>query len=143
MATSFRETFITFALIGIFIFASISFIVTTQLDNDVENTILEDDVINRTYAKLETNLSAFQSTTQTQKGSFELEIPERGFGSLIIFSIISVGQKFTALISAVYRIMIILPMSILNVPKLVIDILTSILVVSLVLLIWRVYRVGG
>ncbi len=143
MTTSFRETFITFALIGLFIFASISFIVKTQQDNDVENTILEDEIINRTYSKLETNLSDFESTTQTQKESFEDEIPERGFGSLIIFSIISVGQKFTGLIAIVYNVMIILPASILGIPKVVISVLSSILIVSLVLLIWRVYRVGA
>lgn len=143
MVTSFRETFITFALIGIFVFASISFIVTTQLDNDVENTILEDDIINKTYIKLETNLSDFESTTQTQKESFEEEIPERGFGSLIVFSIISVGQKFTGLIALVYNVIIVLPASIIGIPKVVISVLSSILIVSLVLLIWRVYRVGG
>ena len=143
MTTSFRETFITFALIGIFIFAGISFIVTTQRDNNVDETILEDEIINRTYSKLETNLSDFESATQTQKESFEEEIPERGFGSLIIFSIISVGQKFTGLIAVVYNIMIILPASILGIPKVVISVLSSILIVSLILLVWRVYRVGG
>lgn len=143
MAISFRDLFITFALIGLFVFAGISFIVTTQQDNDVENTILDDEIINRTYIKLETNLSDFESTTQTQKESFEEEIPERGFGSLIIFSIISVGQKFTGLIAIVYNVLIILPASILGIPKVVISILSSILIVSLVLLIWRVYRIGG
>ena len=52
MAISFREVFITFALIGVFVFAGISFIVQTQLDNDIENTILENEVINKTYSNL-------------------------------------------------------------------------------------------
>lgn len=50
--TSFREVFVTFALIGVFIFASISFIVVTQRDNNAE-TILENEVINKTFTKLE------------------------------------------------------------------------------------------
>ena len=143
MATSFRELFITFALIGLFVFAAISFIVTTQRDNNVNQTILEDDVINRTYARLETNLSEFRTTAQTQKESFEEEIPERGFGSLLIFSIVSVGQKFTGLVAAVYNIIIVLPASILGIPKVVISVLSSILIISLILLAWRVYRLGS
>ncbi len=143
MAISFREVFVTFALIGIFVFAGISFIVQTQLDNDVENTILENEVINKTFTNFETDLSDFSSKTQTQKESFESEIPERGFGSLIIFAIIGVGQRFTGMITGVYNIFIVLPASILGISPIVIGVLTSILIVSLVLLIWRVYRTGG
>ncbi len=143
MVASFRETFVIFALIGIFVFASISFIVTTQTDNEVTTTILDNDVINRTYVQLETNLSKFGLQTQTQKESFESEIPERGFGSLIIFSIIGVGQSFTGMIIGVYNVFIVLPASILGVSPVVIGVLTSIIIVSLVLLIWRVYRSGA
>ena len=143
MPTSFREVFITFALIGVFIFAGISFIAQTQIDNDVEHTILENQVINRTFVDFETDLSAFGSQTQTQKESFESEIPERGFGSLIIFSIIGVGQRFTGMITGVYNIFIVLPASILGISPVVISVLTAIMIVSLVLLIWRVYRAGA
>lgn len=143
MATSFREVFVTFALIGVFVFAGISFIVTTQLDNDVENTILENEVINKTYTNLETDLGDFGSETQTQKESFESEIPERGFGSLIIFAIIGVGQRFTGMITGVYNIFIVLPASILGISPVVIGVLSAMLMVSLILLVWRLYRTGG
>ncbi len=143
MVESFRDVFVTFALIGIFVFAGISFIVTTQRDNNVDETILENQVINRTYTKLETNLSNFRSQSQTQKESFESEIPERGFGSLIIFSIIGVGQRFTGMIVGVYNIFIVLPASILGISPIVIGVFTTMLIVSLILLIWRVYRAGA
>ncbi len=143
MVASFREVFVTFALIGIFVLAGISFIVQTQLDNDVENTILENEVINKTYTNLETDLSDFGSETQTQKESFESEIPERGFGSLIIFAIIGVGQKFTGMITGIYNIFIVLPASILGISPVVIGVFTAMLIVSLILLAWRVYRAGA
>ena len=143
MAASFRELFITFALIGIFVFASISFIVTTQTDNEVENTILENEDINRTYVDLESNLNSTRSQVQTQKDSFESENPERGFGSLIIFSIVGVGKTFAGITLGVYNIFIVLPSAVLGIPRIVVGILTAILVVSLILLIWRVYRAGA
>ncbi|KKL19287.1 hypothetical protein LCGC14_2466970 [marine sediment metagenome] len=143
MVTSFREVFITFALIGVFVFAGISFIVTTQRDNGVTNTILDNDVINRTYSNLETDLGGLSSNASTQKESFESEIPERGFGSLLIFAIVGIGRKFTGMIIGIYNIIIVLPASLLGIPSIVISVMTAILLVSLVLLAWRVYRVGS
>ncbi len=143
MVTSFREVFITFALIGVFVFAGISFIVTTQRNNGVTNTILENDIINRTYSNLETDLGGLSSNASTQKESFESEIPERGFGSLIIFAIVGVGNKFTGMIVGIYNILIVLPASLLGIPPVVISVMTAILLISLILLVWRVYRVGS
>ncbi len=143
MVTSFREVFTTFVLIGVFVFAGISFIVTTQRDNGVTNTILDNDVINRTYSNLETDLGGLSSNASTQKESFESEIPERGFGSLLIFAIVGVGNKFTGMIVGIYNILIVLPASLLGISPIVIGALTAILLLSLILLVWRVYRVGS
>ena len=143
MVTSFREVFITFSLIGVFVFAAISFVVTTQRDNGVTNTILENDVINRTYSNLETDLGGLGSNSSTQKDSFESEIPERGFGSLIIFAIVGVGHKFTGMIVGIYNILIVLPASLLGIPSVVISAMTAILLLSMILLLWRVIRVGS
>ncbi len=142
MASSFQETFVIFALIGLFVYASISFIVVTQRANNVDLTILENEAINRTFTRLETNLSEFRTQTQGQKETFESEIPERGFGSLLIFSIVSIGQKFTGMIVGVYNIFIVLPSAVLGIPKIVMSVLSAILLVTLVLLVWSVYRTG-
>ncbi len=141
--TSFRELFTSFAIIGILIFGTLSFIVISQQDNNSNSTILDNDVINKTFTKLETNLSGFRDTTQTQRGNFESEIPERGFGSLLIFSIVAVGQKVGALVVGVYNVIIVLPASILGVSDVVIGVMSSILLLTLVLLSWRVYRAGS
>lgn len=143
MVASFRKTFMTWGLIGILVFATLSFIIVLQQNNEVTDTILENTVINKTFSSLEQNLTASESETQTQRESFESEIPERGFGSLLIFSIVSVGQKFTAIIVSTYNILIVLPISILGFPEIVSNILSSILIVTLLLLVWRVYRVGS
>ena len=143
MVTSFRQVFTIFALIGLLVFATISFIATSQSENQVEDTILENQVINNTFNRLGTNLSAFGSGTQTQRATFESEIPERGFGSLIIFSIVSFAQKSTGLVVAIYNVMIILPASVLGISPIVFSVLNSIFLLALILLAWRVYRVGG
>ncbi len=141
--TSFREVFITFSLIGLFVLATLSFGIKLQQDNSVSDTILNNSQINRTLDRLQSNLTDVSNQTQQQRQNFESEIPERGFGSLLIFSIVSVSQKFTATIIGVYNILIVLPASILGIPPEVIGVLGSILIVSLILLAWRVYRVGS
>ncbi len=143
MVTSLREVFISFALVGIIVFATISFIVSTQTQNNVENTILEDDIIFKVYNQTNTTLLSFRDNASSQKGNFEKEFPERGFGSLIIFAIVGVGQTFTDMILGVYNVFIILPSRFLQIPPQVISAITAILIVTLVLLAWRVYRVGS
>lgn len=143
MVLSFREVFINFAFVGILALATISFIVIMQQSNSVTNTILNDERINTTFSSLSTQLSNYENVTQTQKASFETEIPERGFGSLIIFAIVGIGQVFTSLIVGTYNIIIVLPATILEVPKAVVSVLSAIFLVTLVLLVWRVYRVGS
>lgn len=140
---SFRQVFTIFSLIGLFVFATLSFAITLQEDNSVTDTILNNSQINRTFERLQSNLTSVGNETQQQRQNFESEIPERGFGSLLIFSIVSVGQKFTATIIGTYNILIVLPASIIGVPTEVIGVLGSILLVTLILLAWRVYRVGS
>jgi len=141
--TSFREIWVSFILIGLFIFSMISFIALMQDKNNVDDSILENEIINNTFNKLSQNLTILENNTQTQRQSFESEIPERGFGSLIIFSIVGVTQKFTALLIGIFNIIIVLPASILGISPIVTSALGSILLVSLVLLGWRVYRIGS
>lgn len=140
---SFREIFITFSIISLFVFAMISFVVTLQEEEGSSSSILENELINRTFVDLGGNITQQETTTNISKGAFESENPEPGFGSLIIFAIVGVTKTFTSLITATYNIIIVLPLTVLGVPNQIAKILGSILMVSLVFLAWRVYRVGS
>lgn len=140
---SFRELFITFSLISLFTFATISFVVLFQSENDSSNSILENDLINRTFTSIGGDIDDQESSSNSSKEAFESEIPERGFGSLVIFSIVGVAQSFISIITTTYNTVIVLPLTILGVPFQVAKILSSILMMSLIFLAWRVYRVGS
>ncbi len=142
-ATSFRGIFIIFALIGVLVLATINFGANLQLNNGVNDTILNNSIINQTFTRLEGNLSGFRDTAQDQKSSFESEIPERGFGSLIIFSIVRVAQNFGSMIVGIHNILIVLPAQILGISTTVLAALEAIFLVTIVILSWRVYRVGS
>lgn len=140
---SLRSVFILMALVGVLILATINFTSLLPTENNQTSTILENDIINSTFNNLQTNLSAFRSTTQGQTEAYQQDIPERGFGSLIIFTIVGVGNTFMGLITGIYNIMIVLPSQILGVPKVVMDILGSIFLITIIFLSWRLYRVGS
>lgn len=143
MVHSFRKTFITFSMISLFVFASISFIVSFQSENNADSSILENELINRTFSSLGSDISGQELSSNSSKNAFESEIPAPGFGSLIIFAIVGVAQTFTGIITTTYNVIIVLPISLLGVPQQVAQILGSILMVSLLLLAWRLYRVGS
>lgn len=138
----FRKLWISVALIGLFVFAMISFVVQFQQDNNQEGTILDNSLINQSYQSLQTNLTTFRTETQGQKTNFEAELPTSSFGSLIIFSIVSAGKILNGMVLGVYNVLIILPISIFGISPVVAGVISSILLVSIILLLWRLYKAG-
>lgn len=140
---NFRQVYINFALMGLFTLAIISFVYTIQADNTTGDTILNDPLLNSSFNSLESDLNNLQDEANSSRESYESDIPDRGFGSLLIFAITGVGKTFTGGITGIYNILIDLPASKLGIPPVVFSVLGSILMVSLVLLTWRVYRSGS
>lgn len=141
--TSGREQFILFAVIGIMALSAIFFISTTQSDNDTTFSILDNPTLNKTFNRLQTNLTNYGDVAQEERAKFESEIPEENTLTLLIFSIVTVWQKFFALIIGVYNILVVIPASVLGVSKVIIAVFDSMVVVTLILLGWRLYRVGS
>jgi len=137
-----RDTFIQFSLVGLLVLSTLFFVVQVQIDNDLNQSILDNDVINNTFQSLQTNLSSISGQTETQTDSFNSEIPERGFGTLLIFSIVATVQFFSSLMIAIFNLLVVLPASVLGVPQVVTSILSSIFLVILVLLAFKTYRAG-
>lgn len=143
MATSFREMFTMFSIVSLMVFSTISFVVLLQEENDAPTSLLDNSLINSTFISLSGNISEQEVSTNTSKGAFDSDVPAPGFGSLIIFAIVGVAQGFTSIIITTYNILIILPLSILGIPSQVANILGSILMMTLIFLAWRLYRVGS
>ncbi len=95
MAHSFRDMLLLFSVISLFVFSTISFVVVFQEENNASSTLLENELINRTFVDLSNTISNQETTTNTSKGAFESENPAPGFGSLIIFAIVGVTKTFT------------------------------------------------
>ncbi len=139
---NFSETFVSWMLVGVLIIAMMGFIISVQTDNGLNETILNDSIVNSSFVNLTEVLDSTSGTANNSKTSFESDDPDRGFGSLIIFAILGVGKTITGVILSIYKILFVLPATKLGIPAVVFNSLSSIILFSLVLKVWRVYRAG-
>lgn len=132
---------VNFVLLGLVVFSLMAFVVQFQTDNG-QDTILENEIFNRSYQGLQSNLTSFRDTSQSQKENFEADPPTVSFGALVVFAIVSAGQIFASMILSVYNVFIILPASFLGIPEVVIGVFTSIIILSIILLLWKLFKTG-
>lgn len=137
-----NKTFISFAIVGLFIVSMISFIVQTQINNDVEETLLDNPFLNKTYIDLGSTLGDFKDTSQTQNEVQDNDNPLTEGGSLLFVSITKTGKVVKGMISGVYNVIIVLPATFFGLPEIVITVLSSILVITLIFSAWRLYKAG-
>lgn len=137
---SLNKTLTSFTLLGLFVFAMIAFTIQTQENNDVTDTILNDDVFNSTYTNLGTDLD-FRSTAQNQSDAQDLDKKTADDGSLIFESITETNTVGKGIIIGVFSTFIKIPAAI-GIPGEVVIALTGLLGLILVLLVWRTIKAG-
>jgi len=138
----FRNIVITGLLIGLFAFALMNISISLTNENDVNNSLLENEAINRSFGYLESNLSSTQDKSETSKTGFESENPTVGTDSFLFSSIISAGKVFTGMWRGVYDVTFSLFTETLGISPIVIGVITSILIITITLLAWSLYKSG-
>lgn len=143
MAKSFSDLFMTFMFAGLFIVSILAFAITSQTNNNVSNGFSDDPVINGTYFSLKTTLGGLSNQSQAQKSLFESENPTIGFGTILLFSIVSAGKVFNGMIIAIFNTLISLPVTVLGIDPIVISVISTMLILSIIIGLWIVYKLGG
>ena len=135
-----QKIFVTFALLGLLIFGIMNFIVTTQVNNDVDNEITEHSLINETYGDLYNELRSSETESETVMGNFTKRSPTEQFGELSVTSIFSPTTKIKSLTIGLWNILIKLPMVVLGVSPIVASVITTVLIFSLIIGIWLMWK---
>ena len=138
-----EKLFIGFALVGLFTLAIISFGALLQQDNDVEDSILQNDFINTTFNDLTIKLGGSKDAMGEGLSAFENETATQGVLSLIFRSIPTTGKIIRGIITGVFGVLIVLPAQLLGVSTVVVGVIEAILLVLIVLGLWRLYKLGG
>lgn len=142
----FKGLLITTLLIGLFLFAIISFGVNLSLDNNQNATILQNKAINKTFGQLGTNLSNSRSTAEGQKTATETEVPTAGSDSLLLLSIKSAIKVFSSTMTNIYNLTFGLIFETLGLSAgtgaVILGTMFAILAIVIVFLGWRVLKAG-
>lgn len=139
----FYEMFISFMLIGLVVVAMLGFGSLVQDQNNVDSPFMDNTLMNNSYGNLSNSLQGFRTTAQTQKDLFESENPTSGFGTILLFSIVSSGKVFNGMIVGVFNTLIKLPVVFLGLDPLIVSVLTTMLILSIIIGLWIVYKLGG
>ncbi len=139
----FIDLFTNFMLIGLVVFSMFAFTSFFQEENEVENQFMENSLMSSTFANLNSSLSGLSEQSQAQKTLFESENPTSGFGTILLFSIVSTGKIFNGMVIGLFNTLIRLPVTILGVDPIVISVLSTILILTIIIGLWIVYKLGG
>lgn len=140
---NFQELFVNFMLIGLIVFGGLAFIIISQEQNNAPDPIIDNTLINGTYTSLRSDLEGFQEQSQAQKLLFESEQPTLGFGTLLFYSIISSGKVFNGMIGVVFNSVIKLPVVILGLDPVLVSVIATLLILSIIIGLWIIYKIGG
>ena len=139
----FTTLFFNFMLIGLAIFSIFSFISNFQDNNGVTEKLMDNALMNESFGELQTDLRTLRDQSQAQKTLFESENPTSGFGTILLFSIVSSGKVFNGFIVSIFNSVIKLPQVVFSLDPVITSIISSILLLSIIIGLWIVYKLGG
>ncbi len=139
----FESLFVSFALAALLVVGLFAFGITLQEDNNADEKIIDIPILNNTYGSLKSDLESNQANSQNQLDIFETEEPKTGYGSLLFFSIVSSGKTFTGVIIGTFNLLIKLPTIVFGVDPVISAVLSTIIIISFILGLWILYKLGG
>ena len=139
----FYELFINFMLIGLVVLSLFAFSVFFQRENNATEPFIENELMNNTYNTLYEDLDSLRDEGQAQKTLFESENPTSGFGTILLFSIVSSGKVFNGMVVGLFNSLIKLPVVILGIDPVVVSVLSVMLILTIIIGLWIIYKLGG
>lgn len=139
----FFDLFVSFMFIGLVVFSLLAFAIITQEENNTPQQITDNPLISNTYGNLSADLGNLRDKSQAQKTLFESENPTGGFGTILLFSIVSAGKVFNGMVVGVFNTIIKLPVVFLGLDPLVISVLSTLLIITIITSLWTLYKLGS
>ena len=142
MTTDIKTILTKMVILGVLIFAIMSFIVIIQVDNSVDpvDRITNNSLINDSVGSLKGNLTQ-QDASQSALDNLEKVPPTtESVGDLSVASIVSATRTGTSIVIGVWNVLIKLPIVILGVSPIVSSAITSILLIIIAIGIWAIWK---
>lgn len=139
----FLDIFGNFLFLALFITAGLSIVIVTQSDNDALQPISDNDLFNEASGNISATLSSLEDVSGLQYDQFTSEQPKAGFGSIVLFGIVSSGKTFGTVILGTFTVIIKLPLAVLGLPQTLISAIITWIIITLIISTWLLYKLGG
>ncbi len=139
----FNKLFGKFIMAALIILPLMTLIVVLQADNDSAQDIRDNNVFNQTFGDLITVIDNATNDAGEQYDVFNQELPTPGFGSIVLFGVVSVGKTFSNVMFGFFLAIIKLPLIILGIPESIYNLLITWLTVFVIIMGWLLYKLGG
>ena len=140
---SFRESVISIVLVGLFIFAFISFGGQIAVDNDANDSILSNPSINKAFIEINNSLEEVRVDTEEQKEAWFEDVPIVGDINLIWKSLTGIIRVFFDVVVNMYNLIVSLISETIGISPVILNTIAALLSISMLLLLWRLVRSGS
>ena len=138
----FKNFTINGLLVALFLVAIISFGAQLAVENGADSTILQDPNINRTFNSIDGNLTSFQGVVEGQSKAQDETKPIALF-DFLFESIIGTGKVLKAAFTNIFNVMLGLMGSTLGLPPVALATMTSIILLIMIFLAWKLFKTGN
>ncbi|KKK76325.1 hypothetical protein LCGC14_2864800 [marine sediment metagenome] len=132
-----------FFIIALICLALFNLIISAQEENNAENKLIDEEVFNSSFNKLLITVDNSTEKSQEKYDVFISEEPKTGFGSLVLFGIVSVGRTFSNVVFGTLSAIIRLPLIILGIPEQTLNLVIAWLIIVVIVAVWLLYKLGG
>lgn len=137
-----RQYFIGFMVLGLFSIALIMFALGIQVNNNVSNSLYNDSRVSSAFLNLSASLDDASITTNKIKDKFQTDSGVTGLLGLVFYSIVDGAKLLLSMTVGVFVIIATLIIDVIGINPIVFTVISISLLISLILLSWRLYRLG-
>ncbi len=132
-----------FLVAALVIFSLFSYIIITQSENEAVDPLRNEERFNESLESLIISIDASTEAAEEKYGVFASEEPKSGFGSIVLFGIVSVGKTFSSIVFGVFGSIIKLPLTVIGIPSTVYSLILTWLIILVIVAVWLLYKLGG
>jgi hypothetical protein len=143
MDESLRFYMVTFIVGALFFVGLLSWAAGVASNNNANQSVTDDSKINGFLTSTRGNIGTTEDTVNSGKSTFDDNNPTVTGGNIVLNSMPGIGRIFSfSFITGFYNITIGLILNLFQLDPLIISVIGSILMITIIFLIWRLLRTG-
>ncbi len=141
--SEFKSLVGNFMIAGVLIMSLFSFSIVLQEENGAVDPLSDNEIFSDSFSALIDSITNSTREAEEKYDVFNSEDPKAGFGSIVLFGIVSVGKTFSGIVFGTFSAIIKLPLIMLGIPSSIYNQILVLLIISVIVAVWLLYKLGG